>query len=98
MDQCCAPLLSQIPCGDGSGSNMKLLMMEEGDVVNKVGWRLSGVRGQTTSHPLGDIFRSKAQGKTHHRHVLLLAGDIELQRDFVVISIFAVCLSVISFL
>jgi hypothetical protein len=49
---------------------MKLLMVEEGDVADKLGWRLSGVRGPMTSRPLGDIFRSKAKGKMQRRRAI----------------------------
>ena len=37
--------------------NLKLLMTKLGDAADGEGWRLSGVRGPTTSRSQGDIWR-----------------------------------------
>jgi hypothetical protein len=71
-----------------------------GGVADGVGWRLSGVRGPTTSRPQEDIFQSKACVEMQRRRAIgtscSIAGDIDLQKDCSVISIFVLFLSIIS--
>jgi hypothetical protein len=71
-----------------------------GGVADGVGWRLSGVRGPTTSRPQEDIFQSKACVEMQRRRAIStscsIAGDIELQKDHSVFFIFVLSLSVIS--
>jgi hypothetical protein len=82
----------------------------EPEVVDDEGWRCCGrSRVEALRSSRSDDFPSTRghlpiQGSredavaARHRHVLFLAGDIELQRVFTVISILFGCLSVISVL
>jgi hypothetical protein len=56
-----------------------------------VGWRLCGVRGSTTSRPLGGFFRSKVSRKLRRRRVIGTSSSpaTSMQKDLVVFSIFA---------
>ena len=60
-----------------------------------VGWRLFGVRGSTTSRPLGGFFRSKVSGRIWRRRVIGTSSSpaASMQKDLFVISIFMVVFS-----
>ena len=67
------------------------------DAADGAGWRLFGVRGSTTSRPLGGFFRSKASGKMQRRRVIgtsCSSPATSMQKDLFVFSIFVVFLSV----
>ena len=100
LDLLGAPSPSQVPRNGGSG-----FTFEADDVEGRRCCSWSWVEAPRSSRS-GDFPSARGRlllqglkedaAAARHRHVLLHAGDIELQKDWIVISFFVGCLSVLS--